>query len=109
MLGAAEAGALNKRPPSIGPVGNKQPCGAGVEEMVEAVVENPATIGGEMNPKLWTVNQVAELLNLSPGTIYHFLSEQKLPCVRISGRCVRFDPRQIEAWVAQRTEEPETK
>jgi excisionase family DNA binding protein len=63
--------------------------------------------GDEMSTKLWNVNEVAEFLNLAPGTIYHFLSEHKIPFIRISGRCVRFDPKQIEAWVAQRSEEPE--
>ena len=60
-----------------------------------------------MSPKLWTVKEVAEYLHLAPGTIYHFLSEHKLPHFRISARCVRFDPKAIEEWVAQRTEEPE--
>lgn len=60
-----------------------------------------------MSSTLWDVDQVAEYLRLAPGTIYHFLSEHKLPCVRISARCVRFDPKAIEEWVAQRTEEPE--
>jgi excisionase family DNA binding protein len=62
-----------------------------------------------MNQKLWNVNEVAEFLGLAVGTVYHLLSQKRLPCVRISGRCVRFDPRQIEAWVAERMEEPEAK
>lgn len=60
-----------------------------------------------MTPKLWNVREVAEYLHLASGSIYHLLSQNRLPCIRISARCVRFDPRQIEAWVAQRTEEPE--
>ena len=72
--------------------------------------KNPEAIGGEeMNPKLWTVNEVAEFLNLAVGSVYQLLSQHRLPCIRISNRCVRFDPRQIEEWVAQRTEEPEAK
>jgi excisionase family DNA binding protein len=59
-----------------------------------------------MSGKLWSVKEVAEYLGLAVGTVYHLLSEKRLPCVRISGRCVRFDPRRIEEWVAERAEEP---
>ena len=74
------------------------------------MAEMPDAIGRrEMSAKLWDVREVAEFLGLAVGTVYHLLSQKRLPCVRLSGRCVRFDPRRIEEWVAQRTEEPETK
>jgi len=59
--------------------------------------------------KLWDVRQVAEYLGMARLTIYHLLSQKRLPCVRISARCVRFDPKQIEEWVAERTERPASK
>jgi len=62
-----------------------------------------------MSPKLWDVHEVAEFLGLAVGTVYHLLSQKRLPCVRLSARCVRFDPRQIAEWVAQRTEGLESK
>lgn len=62
-----------------------------------------------MSPKLWNVNEVAEFLGLAVGSVYQMLSSKRLPCIRISARCVRFDPKAIEEWVAQRTEEPQTK
>jgi excisionase family DNA binding protein len=62
-----------------------------------------------MSLKLWNVKEVAEYLGLVPGSVYHLLSQHRLPCIRISARCVRFDPRQIEAWFAERREEPEAK
>ena len=78
--------------------------------MGSAVAGQAAAIGGQpMSPRLWRVDEVAEFLGLAVGTVYHLLSQKRLPCVRISGRCVRFDPEQIEEWVAQRTEEPEAK
>jgi excisionase family DNA binding protein len=50
---------------------------------------------------LWTVVEAARFLNLSPGTVYHFLSQKKgLPCIRISRRCVRFSKRALADWVA---------
>lgn len=40
--------------------------------------------------RLLTVRELAELLGISPGTAYHWLSQGRLPCVRFSARCVRF-------------------
>jgi excisionase family DNA binding protein len=40
--------------------------------------------------KLLTVNELAELLNVAPGSIYHWISQDRLPVVRFSKRCVRF-------------------
>jgi excisionase family DNA binding protein len=57
-----------------------------------------------MNANLWDVTEVAEFLKLAVGTVYHLLSQKRIPCVRISSRCVRFDPQTIEAWVAERME-----
>jgi len=33
---------------------------------------------------------------MNPGTIYHWLSEGRLTCVRFSARCVRFRESDIE-------------
>jgi excisionase family DNA binding protein len=40
--------------------------------------------------RLLTVNELAKLLNISSGTVYHWISEDRLPVVRFSKRCVRF-------------------
>jgi predicted DNA-binding transcriptional regulator AlpA len=45
--------------------------------------------------KLLNVKELAELLGLAPASIYHMLD--RLPCVRLSRRCVRFRERDIEA------------
>jgi excisionase family DNA binding protein len=72
------------------------------------MAKSTETIGGEvMSQRLWSVKEVAEFLNLKCGSVYHLLSQKRIPCVRLSSRCVRFDPRVIEAWVAQQAEEPE--
>jgi excisionase family DNA binding protein len=47
--------------------------------------------------RLLTVNELAELLNISSGTIYHWLSEDRLPVVRFSKRCVRFRESDVES------------
>lgn len=46
--------------------------------------------------KLLTVDEVAQLLRLAPGTIYHLVFARRLPCVRLSARCLRF--RESEIW-----------
>jgi excisionase family DNA binding protein len=72
------------------------------------MAEETGAIGGKaMSPKLWDVNEVADFLGLAVGSVYQMLSAKRLPCIRISARCVRFDPKAIEEWVAQRTEKPE--
>lgn len=40
--------------------------------------------------KLLTVNELAEVLNIAPGSVYHWISQNRLPVVRFSKRCVRF-------------------
>jgi excisionase family DNA binding protein len=59
-----------------------------------------------MNSRLWTVAEVAEFLGLSAGSIYHMLSEKRLPFIRISARCERFDPDMVMKWAAERAEKP---
>jgi excisionase family DNA binding protein len=102
--------ATKKRSEGTGSVVYKLCSWKDFDGMGGKMAETPDAIGGEeMSPKLWSVPEVAEFLGLAVGTVYHLLSQKRLPCVRISGRCVRFDPRQIEAWVTERTEEPEAK
>jgi excisionase family DNA binding protein len=40
--------------------------------------------------KLLTVAEVADLLGISVGAAYRWLSQGRLPCIRFSARCVRF-------------------
>jgi len=51
---------------------------------------------------LMDVRQVAELLGLVPGSVYHLISEKRLPVVRLSSRCVRFRRCDIDRWIAER-------
>jgi len=47
--------------------------------------------------RLLTVKELAELLGLNPGSVYHWLSEQRLPCIRFSRRCVRFRESDVQS------------
>jgi len=58
-----------------------------------------------MNKKLWKVADAASYLQLARGSVYHLVSQKRLPYVRISARCIRFDPEVIEAWAAARAED----
>ena len=53
-----------------------------------------------MENHLLDVNEIAEFLHLSPGTVYHFISQGRIPFVRLSARCVRFRRCDIEAWIS---------
>lgn len=40
--------------------------------------------------RLLTVRELARVLGVASGSIYHWLSDGRLPCIRFSRRCVRF-------------------
>jgi excisionase family DNA binding protein len=56
---------------------------------------------------LWKVTEAASFLNISPGTLFHWVSQRKLPCIRFGSRCLRFDPEQTKQW-AKRHGQPES-
>lgn len=57
--------------------------------------------------RLIDVKELADYLGLAVGTIYHLVSEDRLPCVRLSARCLRFRRSDIDAWVAARVNHPD--
>jgi excisionase family DNA binding protein len=61
------------------------------------------------NGGLMDVREVAEFLGLAVGTVYHLVSQKRIPFVRLSSRCLRFRPSQIEAWIQQKSNKGETK
>jgi excisionase family DNA binding protein len=48
---------------------------------------------------LLTAAEVAKLTGFAEGTIRHFVSQRRIPFIRISPRCVRFRRSDIEAWL----------
>ena len=48
--------------------------------------------------KLWNVKEAAAFLNISVGTLYHWVSEKRTPCLRLGSRCLRFDPETMKRW-----------
>jgi len=55
---------------------------------------------------LLTVREVAALTGFSEGTLRHWISEMRVPVVRISARCVRFRQADIENWLAEKLVTP---
>lgn len=53
-------------------------------------------------PNLMSIQQTAEYLGLSVGTIYQWRSQHKIPYIKV-GRKVRFRKEQLEQWLAERT------
>ena len=49
---------------------------------------------------LLKIPDAARLLNVKPSTIYSYL-EQGMPHIRFSPRCIRFEEKDLQAWVAQ--------
>ncbi len=50
----------------------------------------------------WTADQAAEYLGFSRGYVYDLVQAKKIPHWKPNGRHVRFDPRELELWVAKR-------
>jgi excisionase family DNA binding protein len=53
---------------------------------------------------LLNIEEVSHLTGLSVGTLYHWISEKKIPVVRFSSRCVRFRRSDIETWIDERVQ-----
>lgn len=53
--------------------------------------------------RLLTVAEAAELTGLAIGTMYHLISERRVPVVRLSRRCVRFRLSDLHKWWDQLT------
>ncbi len=55
------------------------------------------------NERLLTIREVAEMTGLAVGTLYHFVTERRIPVVRLSKRCVRFRYSDLLEWVEMHT------
>lgn len=54
-------------------------------------------------PSLWTVEQVAEFLNVRPLRIYELVQRRQIPFSKIGPRQLRFDPATIRQWLDARS------
>ncbi len=47
---------------------------------------------------LWTAEQVANVLNCKPSSVYSWAKEGKIPAFKLNG-CLRFNSKEIEEWI----------
>ena len=52
------------------------------------------------------VKELSQRLSVSKFTIYCWVSQGKIPHVKICGRLVRFDPREVETWINEQRVKP---
>jgi excisionase family DNA binding protein len=55
--------------------------------------------------RLMKTGDAARFLNVSPGTVYRLAQRGIVPSVRIGGS-LRFDPRELDAWLHQQNGAP---
>ena len=53
--------------------------------------------------QLLDVREAAALLKISPGSLYHWLSQGRIPVVRLGPRCVRFRRSDLEEWISEKS------
>jgi len=56
---------------------------------------------------LLTIHEVSLLMGISVGTLYHWVSQKRIPVVRISSRCIRFALTVLQRWIEQKTDTPQ--
>ena len=61
--------------------------------------ESPSVAHRPRPRPLLGYRKAAQLLGIPRGTLYAWVSEGRIPHIRFSGRMVRFDTAELEAWI----------
>ena len=56
----------------------------------------------EGGPNLISIQQAAEYVGITVGTIYQWRSQHKIPYIKV-GRRVKFKKEQLDQWLTERT------
>lgn len=56
--------------------------------------------------KLMNVSEVAEYLGVEKSTIYSWTFKKCIPHFKISEKCIKFDPEQIQKWLSEKQFNP---
>lgn len=56
--------------------------------------------------RFWDKRQVAEYLGISIYTVDAWVSQKRIPFIKIGGRKVMFDKKEIEEWIDEQRVEP---
>ena len=57
-----------------------------------------------MNKRLININELSEYIGLSKNTIYCWVSQRRIPFVKL-GRLTKFDLQKIEEWIEENSVE----
>jgi excisionase family DNA binding protein len=52
-----------------------------------------------LEDRLLTIQDVADFTGLAVGTLYHLVSQRRIPVVRLSKRCIRFRKSDLSVWI----------
>ncbi len=63
---------------------------------------DPSTLTGD-RPRLLTLQEVADYVQVHPKTVLRWIAHAGLPCVRI-GKSLRFDATDVLRWVSAKKE-----
>ncbi|HSL46718.1 MAG TPA: helix-turn-helix domain-containing protein [Anaerolineales bacterium] len=67
------------------------------------MVEKTSRAASDIEPVIWTVEDVARYLRISEAKVYRLVKEQRLPVVRI-GKTWRFRKDLLDDWLSQSSE-----
>lgn len=67
------------------------------------ITANLRNLPAQTSVKLYTISQVAEMLNRSKSSVQHLIAKGDLPAVRI-GRRVQVEKDELERWIEQNRE-----
>jgi len=56
--------------------------------------------------RLLTIKDVSALTGLTVGTLYHLVSQSRMPVVRLSRRCLRFRLSDLRTWFEESAQYP---
>ena len=76
-----------------------------IAQAVEQDVVRGLRAAGECKDSILTVTGVAEYLQMSPSTIYQYVSEEFIPHIRIGKHELRFRKSDVDRWLKQRSVE----
>jgi excisionase family DNA binding protein len=57
-----------------------------------------------ISDRLLRIEEVSALTGLAVGTLYHLVSQRRIPVVRLSKRCIRFRQLDLSAWIQNLTQ-----
>ncbi len=57
------------------------------------------------SPRLFDIHQAARYTGISPTTLYKWVSQRKIPHIKLGGS-LKFDPVKLDEWIKQRTVMP---